>query len=328
VALAAQIHPDGIQVAVIGLGGRIVASRSLTHAIPDDPARALAGVTEVAAGLVAAAGRPCVGAGLAVPSAVASPEGTMVGALYLGWPTGTPVRDLHAGQLRAAGITGPGGRPLSCSVGNDINLAALAEHRHGAGRDASHLLMLATGHRGVGGALVLGGALYTGSGGLGMEAGHVSVDTSGLPCPCGGRGCLNVETDAGRFLELAGRPAGAGGPAPGIPLIDQAIDLLRGRPGSDPLVAAAVATVTERLGVGLAGLVNVINPDRIVLGSLYRFLLEADPAGLRAAVADRSPWGRGAGVPLVPAALEQASLLGAAEIAWQPILDDPSLVNG
>ena len=64
---------------------------------------------------------------------------------------------------------------------NDINLAALAEHRHGAGRDARYLLVVATGHRGVGGALVLDGALYSGSSGLGMEAGHVSVDPQGRP---------------------------------------------------------------------------------------------------------------------------------------------------
>ena len=56
---------------------------------------------------------------------------------------------------------------------------SLAEHRHGAGRDARCLLVVATGPRGVGGALVLDGTLCTGSSGLGMEAGHVSVDLKG-----------------------------------------------------------------------------------------------------------------------------------------------------
>ncbi len=180
-------------------------------------------------------------------------------------------------------------------------------------------MMLATGHRGVGGALVLGGALYTGSSGLGMEAGHVSVDGDGLPCPCGSRGCLNVETDTARFLAAAGRPETEREP-------DQAIEVLRREYAADPQVKAAATAVIERLGVGLASLVNVINPDRILLGGLHRYLLEADPVGLRAAVAERGPWGRGARVPLLPARLEQATLIGAAEIAWQPVLDDPASV--
>ena len=179
--------------------------------------------------------------------------------------------------------------------------------------------MVATGHGGVGGALVLGGALYGGSTGLGMEAGHVSVDTAGLPCQCGSRGCLSVEADAARFLALAGRVA-----EPGIPELAQAIAVLRRDYQGDGAVRAAAATLIERLGLGLADLVNVINPDRVLLGGLHRDLLEADPVGLRAALADRSPWGRGANVPLVPAALEQSSLIGAAEIAWQPVLDDPA----
>jgi predicted NBD/HSP70 family sugar kinase len=353
VALAAEVHADGYQVALVGLGARIVAARSRAG-IAADPVLALREVAQAGARLLAEAGRPCVGVGLAVPSAVASPDAVMVGQLGIDWPEGTPIRDLFAAQLLLAGIAvapleavaageavpareaarpgeaapatlaAPAGWPVSCSVANDVNLAALAEHRHGAGRDASHLLMVATGHRGVGAALVLDGALYAGSGGLGMEAGHISVDPAGRPCPCGSRGCLNVETDPASFLAAAGRrPAHAGSGGSDLAL---AIGMLR-HGLRDPAVRAAAAVLIERLAVGLAGLVNVLNPDRILLGGLHRFLLEADPAGLRAAVASRSPWGRAAGVPLVPAALEQAVLIGAAEIAWQPVLDNPSLAQ-
>jgi predicted NBD/HSP70 family sugar kinase len=325
VVIAAEVHADGYQVALAGLGAQVVASQSRMTGIAGDPVPALAEVARAAARLLAGTGRPCVGAGLAVPAAVASPDGVMVGQLGIDWPDGTPARDLFAGQLLLAGVTGPAGQPLSCSAANDINLAALAEHRHGAGRDASHLLMVATGNRGVGGALVLDGTLYTGSGGLGMEAGHVSVDPAGRPCPCGSQGCLHVETDAARFLEAAGCPPGQ--PEAGGTDVARAIGLLRHR-GGDPAVRAAVAVITERLAAGLAGLVNVLNPDRILLGGLHRYLLEADPARLRAAVADRSPWGRAAGVPLVPAALEHSALVGAAELAWQAVLDNPALAPG
>ena len=321
VALAAQVHPDGIQVALVGLGGQVIAAADQTLAVADDPVRALAPVAQAGARLLRLAGRDCVGVGLAVPSAVTEPDGTAVSPLYLGWPTGTRIRDIFTDQVRRAGITGPGGAARACSVANDINLSALAEHRHGAGRGAGHLLVVATGHRGVGGALVLDGALYTGSTGLGMEAGHVSVDPHGRPCRCGSRGCLDVETDALSFLDAAGRA-----PRPGIPVLEQAAALLRGEYHSDAAVRAAAAAVIERLGLGLADLINVLNPDRVLLGGLHGDLLAADPARLRAIVADRSPWGRGSSVPVLGCALDNGGLIGAAELAWQPVLDDPAIL--
>jgi predicted NBD/HSP70 family sugar kinase len=325
VALAAQVHPDGFQVALVGLGGRIVAVADRTLTVADDPERALALVAEASARLLRLAGPPnrtCVGAGLAVPSAVAEPDGVAVSPLYLGWPTGTPVRDIFADQVGRAGITGPGGAPCACSATNDINLAALAEHRHGAGRDAGHLLVVATGHRGVGGALVLGGTLYTGSTGLGMEVGHISVDPQGRSCRCGSRGCLDVETDALSFMDAAGRV-----PRPGIPVIEQATTLLRAEYERNAAVRAAARVVIERLGLGLADLINVFNPDRVLLGGLHGDLLAADPARLRATVAERSPWGRGSSVPLLGCTLEVGSLIGAAELAWQQVLDDPATLE-
>jgi predicted NBD/HSP70 family sugar kinase len=320
VALAAQIHPDGFQVALVGLGGQVVAAADRVQAMPEDPEPALARAARAGARLVRSAGRRCVGAGLAVPSAVAEPDGTAVSPLYIGWPTGAPVRDIFTAQVERTGITRA---VAACPVANDINLAALAEHRHGAGRDARYLLVVATGHRGVGGALVLDGKLYTGSSGLGMEAGHVSVDPQGRPCRCGSRGCLDVETDALSLIEAAGRA-----PRPGVPVIDQATALLRDRYGDDPAVRAAADTVIERLGLGLADLINVLNPDRILLGSLHKDLLAADPDRLRAAVTRRSPWGRGSSVPILGCALDSGGLIGAAELAWQPVLDDPTLLDG
>ena len=323
VALAAQVHPDGFQVALVGLGGRVVAAEDRRLTTPDDPQRALSAVARAGARLLTSADRTCVGAGLAVPSAVSEPEGTAVSPLYLGWPTGVRIRDIFAAQAERAGIRGPGGAAPACLAANDINLAALAEHRHGAGRDARHLLVVATGHRGVGGALVLDGTLYTGSSGLGMEAGHVSVDPRGRPCRCGSRGCLNVETDAPSLIDAAGRA-----PLPGVPPREQACALLRDEYATDPAVRAGAGVIMDRLGLGLAGLINVLNPDRILLGGLHRDLLAADPERLRAAVAARSPWGRGSSIPVLGCALDNGSLVGAAELAWQPALDDPGILDG
>ena len=310
VAVAAQIHPDGYQAALLGLGAARIAETSGPLRDPDDPERCMADVMAAAASLLDSTGRRCVGAGLAVPSAVTVPGGAALSPLYVAWPPGTPLRALLAARARHAGL--PAGR---VAVGNDINLTALAEHRHGAGRGARNLLVVASGHRGTGGAFVLDGRLYTGSSGLAMEAGHVTVSPGGLPCRCGNRGCLDVETDPLRFLALTGR-APASSP-------EDAVAVLRSAYPADPRVRDVAATFAEHLGIGLAGLINVLNPDRVLLGGLHGALLEMLPAALRSAVSRRSPWDRGSVVPLLGCSLESGALVGAGELAWQPVLDDP-----
>ncbi|MFD9884623.1 ROK family protein [Streptomyces alboflavus] len=310
VALAAQVHADGFRAALVGLGGRIVATAPGCETIDADPAQVLGSVIEAGAQLLRETGRRCVGAGLAVPSAVAEPEGTALNPLHLAWPAGAQVREIFANCVRDAGIEGP------AFTGNDVNLAALAEHRHGAGRGARDLLCVATGHRGVGGALVLDGRLHTGSSGLALEVGHLTVHPEGRPCYCGSRGCLDVETDPLAFLAAVGvEPSPEG-------LLVQARRLVA-EEHADPAVRTAIEALIDRLGLGLAGLVNILNPDRIILGGLHRALLEADPERLRAVVADRSLWGRSGGVPILACTLDHNSLVGAAELAWQPVLDDP-----
>ncbi|MQY11707.1 N-acetylmannosamine kinase [Streptomyces sp. RB5] len=322
VVLAGQVHADGFRAALVGLGGRIVATVPGSMAVPADPAHVLGAVVEAGARLLRETGRRCVGAGLAVPSAVAEPEGTVaLNPLHLEWPRGTHVRGAFTRALTAAGLTGD--TEAFGRIGNDVNLAALAEHRHGAGRGARHLLCVATGHRGVGGALVIDGRLHTGSSGLALEVGHLTVNPDGgRLCHCGSRGCLDVETDPLAFLTTAGRV-----PGPEVSLLQQSRDLLRDEPG-DPAVRAAVGILTDRLGQGLAGLVNILNPDRIILGGLHRDLLAADPERLAAVVAERSLWGRGGEVPIAECSLDHDSLVGAAELAWQPVLDDPLRLAG
>ncbi|MFG2193919.1 ROK family protein [Streptomyces sp. NPDC048639] len=329
VVLAAQVHADGFRAALVGLGGRIVATAPGCMTVPADPVHVLSAVVDAGADLLRSTGRRCLGAGLAVPSAVAEPDGTALNPLHLAWPAGAPVREIFTERVRQAGVMGtaevtesaesavPDSTAFTAFTGNDVNLAALAEHRHGAGRGARDLLCVATGHRGVGGALVLDGRLHTGSSGLALEVGHLTVNPQGRTCHCGSRGCLDVEADPLAFLDAAGRE-----PGPEVSLLQRARDLLRTE-YEDARVRKAAELLIDRLGLGLAGLVNILNPDRIILGGLHRELLEADPERLRAVVAERSLWGQSGGVPILPCTLDHNSLVGAAELAWQPVLDDP-----
>ena len=318
VALAAQVHADGFDVALIGLGAQVAPGGHASVTMRGDPGQVLRAVAEAGAKLLRSSGRTCVGAGLAVPSAIAEPEGTALNPLHVDWPAGTPVRDTFTEQVRRAGITGPGGLPSACMVANDISAAALAEYRHGAGSGAENLLVVATGRRGVGGALVLDGKLYAGSRNLAMQVGHITVNPGGPICVCGSRGCLDVETDPLSLLAAVGRE-----PRADMPVLQQAIALLTKEYAADPAVRTAAGRLIDRLGLGLAGLINVLNPDRVLLGGLHRYLLNVDARRLRSVVSDRSLWGRLAGIPILSCALDDNSLIGAAELAWQPVLDDP-----
>ncbi|MGW4651044.1 ROK family protein [Kitasatospora sp. NPDC004289] len=316
VVTAAQLHADGISVALAGLGGQLEPPVHLPLPAATDPVRLLRAVAEAGAALARASSRRCLGAALALPNPVTEPDGTALAALHFSWPSGTPVADLYAEEVRKADHGPRALSPFPSAVANDANLAALAEHRHGAGRGARHVLLVTSGHRGVGGALVIDGRLHTGSAGLALEVGHLTVDPQGRRCLCGNQGCLNSETDPEALFAAAGRT-----PDPARPLLAQAREL-----AADPSALPAVHHVVDRLGLGLAGLVNILNPDRIVLSGLHLDLLAAAPERLASVVAERCLWGRSGRVPIVPAEVTHAGLVGAAELAWAPYLHDPQSV--
>ncbi|MEZ0067454.1 putative NBD/HSP70 family sugar kinase [Streptacidiphilus sp. MAP12-20] len=318
VVLAAQLHTDGFTLALAGLGGRIGQPLDLPLTPGASPREVLRTMADEAVRLVAASPRRCVGAGLAAPTPVTEPERVAVISACLGWPTGTPIGELWTEALREAGLELPEG--VEPGVANDANLAALAEHRHGAGRGARHLLYVTSGHQGVGGALVVDGRLHTGSAGLALEIGQLTVDPDGLRCRCGRRGCLDVEAGPPALLAAYGTP-------PEAPLAEVDAVLAAARAG-DLAAQAAVDHVAERLGRGIAAVVDILNPDRVVLGAFHSALLAGAPELLPATIAARAHWGRYGCVPLRAAELAAPELAGAAELAWAPVLAEPQLAAG
>lgn len=161
---------------------------------------------------------------------------------------------------------------LAVAVDNDANAAALAEHRHGAARGTRHAVMLALG-TGIGGGLVIDGRPYRGAHGFAGELGHMVVDHDGEDCPghCPGRGCLEVLASGrafGRAGELAaeaepdstlGKRLRGGGEITGGLVTELAHD-------GDAQARAVLAGVGRRLGAGLVGIVNVLDPDVVVIG--------------------------------------------------------------
>ena len=173
---------------------------------------------------------------------------------------------------------------LSAFVDNDVNALALAEYRYGAGRGARSLVVLALG-TGTGGGIIVNGELMRGRGGYAGEFGHVPVMLNGLPCSCGGHGCMN-EYIAGDALArrakqaLPDHPGSkllalAGGDASAI----TTRTIFEAARAGDALAGALVDQASEALGAGLAVILNGLNPDLVVItGSLATpFLdLEAD----------------------------------------------------
>jgi glucokinase len=249
--------------------------------------------------------------GLGIPALIDRGRGVAVMSTHLPL-AGVPFGDLVAERI---------GLPVF--VDNDANAAMLAEWRFGAARGAADAALLTIG-TGIGGGLVVGGALQRGSQGAGAELGHMVVDADGLPCNgnCPNRGCLESVcsgTALGREARrLAGeRPQSALGRA-----------LAAGREISGPLVTdlahdgdeaaiEALAVIGRWLGVGIANLVNMLNPDVVVIGGGVIAAGELLLGPARAVVAERALSPSKEHVRIVPARFgAESGMLGAAALAF------------
>jgi glucokinase len=143
---------------------------------------------------------------------------------------------------------------LAATMENDANAAALAEARCGAGRGVRDLLYVQV-STGIGSGLVFAGALHRGRGGAG-ELGHVVVDSNGPPCVCGKRGCLE-SVAAGWAIARDGELAAVG--------LDAEEVIAAARTG-DEAASRIIERAFSALGVAVANAINLLDPERVVLG--------------------------------------------------------------
>ncbi len=162
---------------------------------------------------------------------------------------------------------------LPVVVENDANAAAWAEHRFGAGRGSADLVCVTVG-TGIGGGLVLGGALYRGRYGIGAEFGHMQVVPDGRRCGCGQRGCWE-QYCSGRALLHEAREIADVQPTYGARLLElgdgrpegiEAIEVTTAAREGDPAALACFAEVGGWLGQGLADLASLLDPEAFVVG--------------------------------------------------------------
>ncbi|MEZ5257838.1 MAG: ROK family protein [Ilumatobacteraceae bacterium] len=316
VAIAVDLAVDSLTVAAVGLGG-VVLAREVVEREPgerrgdDDEVQhdvdsAVAEIERSIQRLVSSldpASRT-LGVGVGVVGLVNRHDGSVAVAPNLGW------RDVALAKLLSEALSDT----VDVAVANEADLAALAELRRGAAVGASEALLV-WGEVGVGGGLVSRGALVRGGAGFAGEVGHLPLDPDGRRCRCGAVGCWETLVGQAALLERAGRPASAGRAGVGAVLAAAA---------AGEAEAMARSPSTRWLGLGLAALINVLNPAVVVLGGLFARIHPAIDEALGAEIGRRALASSLDGLRVVTSLLgPDAPLIGAAELAFDAVLSDP-----
>jgi glucokinase len=264
-----------------------------------------------AVGAELAKGAAAIGIGAA--GMVDFEAGVMRSAPNLAWRE-VPIRDLVSERLG-----------LPCLLDNDANAAAWGEFRFGAARRYEEAVLVVTVGTGIGGGIIADGALYRGAHGFAAEIGHFIVEPDGPRCGCGNRGCWE-QVASGQALDRLGAEAAredgtiliarmaAGNPVTGRYVADAA------RQG-DATARAIFDRVGRRLGEGIAGLVNVLDPEAVVVGGgvAEEGELILDPARRAFLEAVEAPDHR-PDIPILQAALgNDAGAIGAAALALESL---------
>jgi predicted NBD/HSP70 family sugar kinase len=255
-----------------------------------------------------------IGAGVAVPGTVEWPGGVNAFSPNFGWRD-VPVKAMIEERLGCC-----------VQVDNEVRVAALAEHRLGSARGARHVVFLDAGF-GLGGALLIDGALYRGRHGAAGEIGHNTIDLDGPPCSCGKRGCLEVFASTNGLVARAlaaicdGKQSSlAGRSADGLSFDTLVEEAARG----DQLASSLLEDAAVRLGLAVADAINNWDPDLVVVSGPVALqpahLFDAILAAKQRFLLDPSH----AQVPVVRASAGvHAKIVGAALLVIAPYLAAP-----
>jgi glucokinase len=233
-AVVAHTRDTWTTVATDQVATRVVAD-------PDAvPSTVVAQLAEVAAGAIAQWG-PVLSVGIGVPGLYDPATGSTRLLVNIPGPwAGHPV----AGPVAAA-------IGLPVFLINDARAFGLAELRLGAGRGASSMVGLTLG-TGVGGVFAINGRVHEGHDGTAGEIGHQTIDPDGPWCHCGNRGCLEAYARADQIARTCGTAT--------------AEEAVRAAEAGDERARAGLAEVGRYLGIGIANMITVISPDRVVVG--------------------------------------------------------------
>ena len=200
-----------------------------------------------------------LGIGMGVPGLVDLHQGKLIFAPNLHW-NNVPLRLIWSQRFN-----------LPIFVENEANAAALGEYYFGAAQGVNDFIYLSAGI-GLGAGIVLDGKLFRGSNGYASEVGHMTVEPNGELCGCGKRGCWETQVNPRAVLRRVRKTLETGVPSVLCDLVDGDLQyisfesVVQAASQGDSVALNALQEVGERLGIGVANLVNVFNPELIVLG--------------------------------------------------------------
>ncbi|MFJ8388845.1 ROK family protein [Streptomyces sp. NPDC094438] len=320
--IGVEINVDYVSLIALDLRGEVTAERRLvldvlgsTHETVLDATAQLIRQTLDA---LHQQGIRAVGVTLAAPGVIDLPGGVVRHAPNIGWRD-IPAIDALRGRL------GPSAPPLRLE--NDAKLGAIAEYLR-ASADGIHDLIYVTGETGVGGGIISGGQLLRGAAGFAGEIGHMPLDPTGHRCACGRRGCWETMVGLAALYRLAAEPDDA--------VHDLTVDLeqrlagLLGRADAgDPRMLSALDQVADGLGLGLALLIDVLNPRAVVLGGYFAHLGGYLIDRVRSVVDERVMAPEAGGCQVVLSTLGfTAAARGAAHLALDAVYQDPGGSTG
>jgi len=309
--LGLEINVDYLAACVVDLTGAVrhhVVERADQR--PDQPAQVLARLARLAGAVRTAAGGrglSLAGTALAVPGLL-TPAGVVQLAPNLGWRN-VDIPAILAGHSVLADA------PLT--VDNEANLAALGEVH--AAPDASTSFIYISGEIGVGAGIVLDGRLFRGARGWSGELGHVPVHPDGPTCRCGGQGCLERYAGQEAILRAAGLSD------VGLPAGEAVNRMAELAERGDLRMTRALADAATALGVVVAGVVNLLDVQTVVLGGVYAPLARWLQPGVATEIRRRVLTAAWSPVTVRPSVLGAvAAVTGAAGSVVRTVHDDPA----
>ena len=264
---------------------------------------------------------PVLGIAVGVPGLVDQKTDTLLFAPNLNW------KNVPIGMLLREKFDCP------VFVDNEANLAALGEYYFGAAKDCNYVVYVSS-SVGIGGGIIHGGQLLTGAAGFAGELGHMTMNSQGELCSCGNRGCwetlvsqkaifsrLQQAIDQGQSTILANPGNGSSNQL----TISAIADAAR---SNDTLVLKVLEETACYLGMGIASLVNVLNPELVVLGGIHCLLGEFLLPSVNRELNQRAlRWNARANRVVLAQQGSDACVMGGLAKVYQAILAEPSTVT-
>ena len=264
-----------------------------------------------------------LGIGVGVAALIDQSTGTMLFAPNLKWMEPFPIRAVLQEWFPQA--------PLI--VDNEANIAALGEHYFGVAQDHDEVLYISAGV-GLGGGIVHDGRVFSGVTGVGAEFGHITMDPHGELCSCGNYGCWETQVSQRALFRHIHRSFEQGERGLLFELTNQGIDpltvpmIVDAARAGDPVARGALEKIGKDLGVGIASLVNTLNPELVVCGGILslagEFLM---PAATREFEQRALRWNREAARVVLAKHGFDAAAMGGVAAVYETILAQPNLIG-